>query len=1249
MENDHLVERNQRLFDAAFPTAYNEAIPTSIHFIDTFELDLTAFDFANQWITALLGQRNATFTIQPQGAAVRKVEHLYFTARNSAQIKGYKNLGFGYPILSKKDGQAAAGFMAAPIFIWSTQLDPTLHKENNWHIGLTDSIAVRINPVLGELDPAIGALIEKYNRKISKKGVNRNLCHQFCAALAELLNYENNRPNYSIEKFPDIVELGTMPGNGAIVWSGVFAAFPPIHFYSLTDSILSKEYWQEPIPPKGKDYIQFSYLPNDHQQKAAYLAVQKHKFVLVEGATGSGKNRTIANLLISNLLNGERTIIVGESVVTLEKIVNQLMQAGFDEYAFLFKNLSLDKDNLINALLAKAEKNSKKKVGVFDDFLLKYRRFQKLNQQLEQATEAFATNIFDINNWTESVGLFLKNSRYESKELLDTQLNVNDFTFDFLEYEKIREQIAESQRLFQEEFSFYHPLNDLSNKNFASETVRLAQTKLEAQLNKFLKKTRTVQRVYLTNIGLYKNALEDHYEQHYTELNNQIEVTQDYIDQLELQFGKDYHKTSVGNLKLFGNFSEKSKTALILKSKILQQFEQLKKIYFTQPTFDFEFLETASNGNIEVLAEQLNHFQNSLNDWRHKNQAVMQESVKNLNSKTVYSGIKHADKIIALEDLLAKLITEINDSQVFIKPFKNNSMTLQLRQQLLDEVVEQINRSLFGLRDFATFFQWRKLNATFSTKEEKVIKALIKVRPKDWLAAFDAWYFHNLLTQQNRQSGQYEPLLNAYLAQHHLLQQKVPNYVAEVWQQKRLATITATKKRGKSTYISFLKKSNNRASFAKYFQIHWSRITHFFPVLLMTTEMAKELLDGTIKDKLDHLIIKEGTALTKEQGGGLLRLAHQVQVFGAVNEQPTFQRQSFWNLAQSLAGKQITLKTFHQKTTGAIAAFNNAAFDQQLAFVLEEELDAKAIQIHSINGDYDDELKVNEAECRQMLSLLTEVSGTPQNTYPKVGFVCATVEQRNLFSTYLLKIKQNKSNGADKILHLERNDMRVYSFDELSGQRFDILFISFTYGVVDAIGNISKEIDYLGTPKGEIILQKLLNSARQQLIICHSFPANFIQQKRQTLPKNGLSILATLLAYGKALHKNNRTELNQLLSRLKQNKVLPKMGNKRLFMEEVAHYLSAYFEPDRILSNQIIKGQVYPLVIKGEEGDATQYVIQADNYAKEGDVFSFTWQEQMNNDLAAQGYVFLNIWSKDWWRKPEKEARKLASRIIRVD
>ncbi len=1249
MDTDHLLERNQRFYNAALPIAYNEAIPVTLDIADIFEIDATGFDFANKWITALLGQRTLDFIINPPETTARKIAHLFFKARNSERLKGYKNIGFGYPILVKKDRQAASGFFSTPIFIWDIQIEPARLQTNQWQIAANNPIEVRLNPVLEGLTPEVADLMATFQKRMNKRGVKMETCTEFCDALVELMDYQNEKINYSIEKFPDIVDLATMQKPGAIIWSGIFATFPPVHFYTLSDSILSKDYWQESIEPTQKSNHQFCYLPFDHHQKAAYLASIKNKFVLVEGAAGSGKDYTICNALISQLVNGKSTIVVGQSIAVLEKITDQLAQEGFGDYTFLFKNSYLDKDNLIENIIAKAEKTKKQKSIKKSDFALAYKQFDQFKQTLETTTTSYAKNVFDINNWTETVGLYLKNSRLEGKELLDTQLTTQDFDFDFLEYEALKEKIEESETLFQEIFAFYHPLNDVAPTHFTNAPLQEAKNKLLAKLNKYLKQTRKVQRAYFQKVGLYKQELEDYYEDNYLQLQEQVATTKEAISRLQLQFGNEYDKTSVGNLKILKTFSGKSKKALTLKSAILTQFEALKALHFEKLAFDFQFLETATTGNIAILNDQLTEFEEALKDWRAKNGLAIQERVRNLNSKTVLTDMKTADEIVTIELAVEKLVRTINNSKLFKQSFNNNAMTLQLKEQLLEEIIEKLNSTTYSLRDFDAFFEWKNIGAMLSPKAAKVIKSLIKVRPNNWVAAFEAWYFHNLLTKESVQNTKIAPLLTAYFQQYQQVKAKMPTHAQETWQRLRLQILTATRSTDKRSLATFLKKTKNKAAFTKYFNTHLGRIQHFYPITLMTSEMVKELFVSPIKLKFDALIIKDGEKLTKEQGGSLLNLAKSVQVYGTGLEGQSPTSNSFWNLARSLAGKHVFLKNQHRNKAIPILAFNNAAFDQQLEVYLNGQVDQESLQIYEVDGDYDETLRTNEAECRYMLSLLTGIKGTPQHTYPKVGFVCATVEQRNLFAAYLLQIKQNQANGADKIRHLERNGMGVFALEELAGQAFDILIISFTYGVINEIGALTKDLQFLETPQGASLLQQLLNSGQQQIIVCHSLPKTFIQRFRNKQPKTGPSILANFLAFGKAVKTGNSVMLHDIVNQLAANVTVPKLEQKAIFLDEVANYLTAYFEPTRILKNHTIKNKLYPLVIKAKAEGQFNYIIEADQFSSKSAVFSFIWQQQVSQAMEAAGYKIITIWSKDWWRNPEGEARKLASWIIREE
>ena len=1249
MQTDNLVNNSGDIFDPLMPTAYNEAIPNQLNILDLFDIDASEEAFANKWVTTLLNKNKAIFSVHPSTFGQRKIAHLFFSSRNNEKIKGSRNIGFAYPILVKKDRNASSGLMAAPVFIWSVDIEPTPVKSDTWQL-VEQSQPMRINPLLTALSPEAAALVREYEAKLRFKTVDTLFCDEFCKQLSVLLNYQNERPSYGVERFPEIEDLVTIQEPGALVWSGVFGSFPPLHFYALSNSILSKDFWQEKLNATDyKDLYHFCYLPCDHQQKAAHIASFKNKFIMVEGAAGSGKTHTLVNFVINNLMNKQKTLIVGSNVIELERVMDKLQAEGFGDLAFLFKKPDLDKGNLADRLIAKADKTLKFRPSDAQNFSMEYRRYDQCRKQMDEAVADYSKNIFDINNWTETVGLFLKNNQQEGKELLDNQLQQSDFSFDFLEYERVKEQIAISERLFQDYFSFAHPLDDLDESVFESNDGKEAKRSLQSQLNHFLNKGRQVQRQYLGEISAYKQALEDHYEDWDLSLKQKLENTKEAIDHLQFQFGDTYHSSRLGNLKLLRNFSEKSRKAHQLKSQIAEKYETLSTHFQKQKYFEFDFFNKPTDASVEKIKAQLSDFEQALKNWQLQRPNLIQENISRLNSKTIHSGIGFTQRIGILEQAVEALRLEVNEAKLYRIPIKNNAMTLQLKQQLLEDLLEKLNVTLYNLRDFEAFYDWRRHWATLANNEKKVVKMLIKVRPKNWSAAFDSWYFHNLLTKENKQNPNFDLLLNQYLTAYNQVKSQISNFIIQVWAAERYRILHIAKNKSRNDLSKFLNKANATKAFEDYFKKHFSKIAGFFPILLMTTATVKELMQGNPSIKVDNLLLTEGANMTKEQGGSLLGLANKVQVFGTGKASLIPAGQSFWEIAEGMAGKHVQLKNQHRKTAIPLLAFNNAAFGQQLQITFNGYMTDASLEIYQIDGTYNEKNKINEEECKFALSLIHQIQGTPQNTFPKVGIVCATLEQRNHFATSLLQLKQERTANAQRIRHLERNGLGVYGFEEINGQQFDILIVSFTYGIPDKGGQVTEAIKMLNTPKGERILQCVLSSGIQKVIICSSISSAFIKDFANRPDERGFYILANFLAYTKALKRSDTEKVLAILDQFSLDSSEVPEGESSFFLEQVAEHLKLYFEAERINRMTNINGQKFALSIKGKYENQPSYVIKVDSFANNAEAFSYIWQMQLNKEIEAKGYKLLQIWSKNWWRNPEQEARKLASIIIQDD
>ncbi|MBK9016420.1 MAG: hypothetical protein IPM82_21415 [Saprospiraceae bacterium] len=64
--------------------------------------------------------------------------------------------------------------------------------------------------------------------------------------------------------------------------------------------------------------------------------------------------------------------------------------------------------------------------------------------------------------------------------------------------------------------------------------------------------------------------------------------------------------------------------------------------------------------------------------------------------------------------------------------------------------MEQLESTQLNMRDFKPFHAWQSNWLGLGSLGQKVVRALVKVKPGDWVAAFESWYFNSLLAKAHR-------------------------------------------------------------------------------------------------------------------------------------------------------------------------------------------------------------------------------------------------------------------------------------------------------------------------------------------------------------------------------------------------------------------------------------------------------------------------------------------------------------------
>ncbi len=1261
-----------RYEDQVKKSHYWQAFPASNEILDLKKLDNCFDQFAVQWLNQLTTQPICETEITVQEPYIKPLRHLYFETLSKERLYGNKSLGLGFPFVLLKNPNNPFVPFALPVFIWMQKIEASPNRANTWIFKHYPDLQVVINPFLLDYlkDKVAPDFLKKLEKAPDQRPLSFDFIQQWCSQLAELLELDNEPPEEKIAAFPTARQASILAEKGAIQWSGVLSHFPQISYevYAfLKEKLIATPSESTPDPEEKptqkllKKYHPFGAFIPDPEQQEVLIASHQHQITLVNGPQGSGKTFGLANILTNALSNGLKCIVVSEEMRSLRQIQKQLIENGIDKLSFLLKDLLNDKPLLLEVLRQTIESTKKPSNFSEDEFELLLGQCQRAYKRLEVSFQGINGKIFGNLSWTETVGKFLGSNKIEGKELLSSQLNPNDFVFTFSEYELLKEAILSSKDLFQKVNTLKHPLTALHRNIFINKEKDDAHQYIVEELNYFLENTSNLQYRYINKLDSYTENLTEHYENHYTDLFKKLHEITENIEDYGRQYGADFEESgfiSTGKLHVYGVFSNKHKNILQAKEAIAFQFQELQKAYQERKYFDYRFPKTVELKNIKRIRQYLEDFEKTLDHWYQRLPNIVQEEVQRLNNKTVHIDLDFREQIEELEYALDVLVEEFNNANLFEAPLSNNMLTISKRQQFLEDIIEKLEYTQYNLRDFSDFYNWQRNWLQLGDIPQKLIRALVKVKPTDWLAAFESWYFHNRLTLDYQSYiPQNDELLVKFSKIGEELRKLLPKQILHYWHQTFSLSSKALKRTNKEAYSALFSKNNRQTgmphAIKSLFNLDSPTITDAIPVLLTTPDIAGELFVNTPNPPFDLILFDEADHLTIEKIFPIMDLGKRAIIFGSnLNNRSNQHEETLFDYAVQLGAKQIQLSYIHQPIHPDILQFNKAALYDLPPKLLPAQKGVwnNAFEVRQVDGRYEEENGTNEAEALEIIRLLNQIEETKQHTYPSVLIVCMTVEQRDLIADYLLKIKQQRAAGSDKIRQLERNGLSVIHTSELHGYASDILILSLTYGSIDLLGTLTEDIQFINRHNHEELLTNLLSRYSQKAYICTSIPEKIWKSWTEVEYPINTGKLGRYINYAKAVEDQNFKGQNEALEIIAgQRSGMPLTKRNSLFIEEIAEALRPYFEEGRISLGSRVDQLEIPLLVNPVYPQEPPVIIQADGFFTYSETGSFLWEMYIRNQIEQVGLYYCPTWSVNWWKNPRQEARKLASIIIRQD
>ncbi|MBK7937010.1 MAG: hypothetical protein IPJ82_07890 [Lewinellaceae bacterium] len=324
------------------------------------------------------------------------------------------------------------------------------------------------------------------------------------------------------------------------------------------------------------------------------------------------------------------------------------------------------------------------------------------------------------------------------------------------------------------------------------------------------------------------------------------------------------------------------------------------------------------------------------------------------------------------------------------------------------------------------------------------------------------------------------------------LRQLLPFQISAHWQNRKNKALRALKSADSTAFKTWFGKNNRNMSSAKQgeelFQKHIQPLTETLPVLLVTPQVALDVVQLS-NMTFDVVLVDEAHNIPKQECYHLFEMAKNLVVFGDSKQDMTpFAEDDFLEFCKGIGAKTNTLEYQHQDSPEEWVRFNKIAFGTPYKRLPSGRKAQEATIVANVEGRYDESTCTNDAEARQIIDWLNLIEPTAARTYPVVGIACSTVQQRDLIAGQLLKIRQRKQPGYEKIQQMLLSGLGVYQFAELQGQHVDILLISLTHGMTDSHGSLTRHLHFWNSQLGFNQLHVVLTRATQKMFIAHSIP-----------------------------------------------------------------------------------------------------------------------------------------------------------------
>jgi|GEM_PF-2056652 len=1168
---------------------------------------------AGSWLAQALAGGQGALSFSP-GQQTDALMSMYTSARNLTRRDGVPPMGLGFPFVLWHTPQRT---VAAPLLVWPVILEPEAVGPHKWYLSLRENKPVAVNEALcHQLKEWTGM---DWSGRLNALGPRPDWA-AIRRVLDEIDNDFEGEEKLNLFLCPGVEILANTSVSPRIASCGVVGLFPSPG--RAIESLDAQPDDNEPISWPGHTFGLGILEP---YQAVAAEGIRHWRKTIVNGGPGTGKTFLFRHLMTNALSNGSACLVLADALPPLQEMQQSLSDAGLGRLCFTFCDPREDLALLRNYM--RAEIFSERPPVSFDSktFLMTADKLNRLKEKLDKAYRATHTPILGADGWTNIVGGFLRSSSLQGKELLAAHLTPADYHFEEQEFEALLKSVEVAFPLFQHIKGIDHPLSGLHPDVFLlhpkQEAMELAAHKIPA----YEKRVSELLHRYISTINAYSDALRGFLEGYCRKLGIQLEAAIDLIRDFSLEYGDAFHKSGDTGLYFSSIFSRSGKNIIASRQEIRKMHQALCEKAAEMEAFGLDTRPLSASRPFAQVVEGLALFREHLKQWALELPDFVQAETLRMSGAQLHEIAIAPDRPLGLEAEMDNLLQEINADNLLQRTLEHRLLTLSKRGKYLEHLLQELEALRLGMRDFPEFYDWQRFWLDLPDNAKKLIRTLTIIKPKDWSAAFRSWYLdQTLLKHQDLALPQELQPLEAFAALGEDLQRQLPDQIIARWEGQR-TKVTKTIKSDR-TFGNWLlgkgKKGSGKTVPEAFFNQFGGYYSSVFPITFATVEAAREIFKEAPAGFFEAVFLLEGQQLDESRYSGLARLGRRFSVSGDFGD-PVNTLSPEWKVFQlGAAHRNDPLNPFLPPIATAIKT---------------KDIQASA---HPLDGVYDPHREINLPESEFILDyLLYRLQGTATAAVPSIAIVAFTSAQRDFIAATLMRYKYGQGQEADRVRQLERGGLVVLTLGELEYLQSDLVLVSVVFSSWPAI------FSGPGAPGSADFLQRmrrLLGMARRETMICHSVSNPVLQLWQESDVATPEGFLGNFLAVASGKMMPRCTE------RLATLRPKPDTGlSQVVFWDALEERIRPFFPRERLLRLPADGGRPAALQIIPEDPEALPTLLLADGFVGTLGHTDYSWEAAQAGKISEEGFETRQVWSVNWWRQPDQEARRLAGDLMR--